>query len=157
MASCDLLQVVSLLLIQWTVHISYPTPPRPTSATLLFHTDSFSSSSSSCGRSTKCGSRLKGTVEDGGGGVLARSCTAEVSAAESLRTRLWAVLTVVVDSICVELLVVGSSRLREVLLYASAEIVVRYKVWGYRRCSIQLSQRQRRVHSRGHKRMSTIV
>jgi hypothetical protein len=89
--------------------------------------------------------------------VLVRSYTAEVSAAESLRTHLWAVLTVVVDGVCVELLVIGSSRLREVLLCASAEVVIRYKVWGYRRCSIQLSQRQRHVYSRGHKRMSTII
>jgi hypothetical protein len=130
MASWDLLQIVSLLLVQWVIHISYPTPPRPTSATLLLYTDSFSSSSFSCGRSTKCGSRWKGTVEDGGGGVLVRSCTAKVSAAESLRTRLWAVLTVVVDGVCVELLIVGSSRLREILLCASAEVIVRYQGWG---------------------------
>jgi hypothetical protein len=153
MASCDLLQIVSLLFIQWIVYLSYPTPPRPTSATLLFHTDSFSSSSSSCGRSTKCGSRRKGTVEDGGGGVLGRSCITKVSAVVRLRTLLWVVLTLVVDGICDELIVVGSSCLREVSLCASAEVVVRYKVWGHRRCSIQLSQRKRRVHTRAHNRM----
>jgi hypothetical protein len=125
MASCDLLQIVSLLLIQWIIHLSYPTPPRPTSATLLFHTDSFSSSSSSCGRSMKCGSRWKGTVEVGGGGVLVRSCAAAaVSGAVSQRTHSWAVLTVVVDSVCVELLIMGSSRLREVLLCTTAEVVI---------------------------------
>jgi hypothetical protein len=75
-------------------------------------------------------------VEDGGGGVLVRSCTAEVSAAESLCTRLWVVLTVVVDGVCVELLIVGSSHLREVLLCACAEVVVRYGVFG-----LWLSQR----------------
>jgi hypothetical protein len=68
--------------------------------------------------------------EVGGGGVFARSYNAAVSAEGSPRARSWAVLTVVVDGVCVELLVVGSSRLREVLLCASAEVVVRYQVWG---------------------------
>jgi hypothetical protein len=96
-------------------------------------------------------------VEDGGGGVFARSCSAAVSAAGSQGQRVGAVLTVVVDGLCVELGVVEPPCLLEVLLYACAEVVVRYKVLGCRCCSIQLSQRQRRVHSRGHNRMSTII
>jgi hypothetical protein len=65
-------------------------------------------------------------------------------------------LTVVVDGVCVELGVVESSRLLEVLLCAYAEVVVRYQVWGHRRRGLQLSQRQRRVYSRGHHRLSTM-
>jgi hypothetical protein len=95
--------------------------------------------------------------EVGGGGVFLRSCNAVVSAAESLCARSRAVLTVIVDGVGVELGVVEPTRLLEVLLCACAEVVVRYKVWGHRRCSIQLSQRQRGVHSRGHDGMSTII
>jgi hypothetical protein len=75
-------------------------------------------------------------VEDCSGGVFARPYNAAVSAAESLRTRLWAVLTVVVDSVCVKLGVVESSRLLEVLLCACAEVVVRYQVRRYRRSGL---------------------
>jgi hypothetical protein len=68
----------------------------------------------------------------GKGNVRAETHPSMYSEEIGLRTYLWAVLTVVVHSVCVELLVVGSSRLREVLLYASTEIVVRYKVQGHR-------------------------
>jgi hypothetical protein len=78
-------------------------------------------------------------VEVGEGGVLVRSYTAAVSAAESQRMRIWGMLTVVVDGVCVELGVVGSSRLLEVLLCACAEVVVRYQVWGDRLGSDLLS------------------
>jgi hypothetical protein len=68
--------------------------------------------------------------EVGRGGVFVRSYNAAISAAKSLRARSWAVLTVIVDGVGVELGVVESTRLLEVLLCAYAEVVVRYGVSG---------------------------
>jgi hypothetical protein len=63
-------------------------------------------------------------VEDRGGGVFVRSYNAAVSAAKSLRTRLWAVLTKIVCGVCLEIGVVESFRLLEVRLCASTGDVV---------------------------------
>lgn len=126
MTSCDLLQIASLLLVQWDVHASYSTLPRPTRATLLFHADSSSFSSSNCGRPAKEGSRWKGTVDVDGGEVLARSCTAAVSVTESWRRGARGKLTVVVYDVCVELRVVTSSRLQGVLL---RKVAIRHQIW----------------------------
>jgi hypothetical protein len=68
--------------------------------------------------------------EVGGGGVFMRSYNAAISAAESLGARSWAMLTVIVDGVGVELGVVEPTRLLEVLLCACAEVVVRYGVLG---------------------------
>lgn len=72
-------------------------------------------------------------MEDGGGGVLVRSCAATVSAVEDQRTRVLVMLTVIVDGVCIKLGVMKPSRLREVLLCACAKVVVLYAVWGHRR------------------------
>jgi hypothetical protein len=89
--------------------------------------------------------------EVGGGGDSVRSYNAVVSAAESLRARSWAILTVIVDGVGVELGVVEPTRLLEVPLCACAEVAVRYGVLGP-----LLSQRQRHDFSREFSWLSTI-